>query len=187
MAPQPELRSQLTRLGQPHCYDLLRQLDPPATERIHPNDIVRTIRALEVAYVTGQPLSTLQGQQPPTYPILYLGLDCDTTALRRRIHLRTAHMIEQGLVAEVETLCRAYGSELPLLKTLGYAEVMGYLAGDYSLAIAIDLIEKHTYQFAKRQRTWFRKRPIHWFDAEAPDLIDQVWTTIKAFWQHLVV
>jgi tRNA dimethylallyltransferase len=181
VAPQPALRSQLERLGQPHCYALLQQVDAIAAQRIHPNDPVRTIRALEVAYVTGHPLSTQQGQQPPPYPIFYMGLDCEGAALARRIEKRTGAMFEQGLVTEVETLVHRYGVDLPLLKTLGYGEVLGYLAGDYSLAAAQALVVKHTRQFAKRQRTWFRKSQVQWFDAEARDVVDQVWLAITQF------
>jgi tRNA dimethylallyltransferase len=181
IAPQPQLRSQLQNLGQPHCFDLLQQLDPLAATRIHANDAVRTLRALEVFYVSGRPLSAQQGQNPPAYPILYLGLDCDPNRLGDRIAARTEAMFQQGFVAEVEALCQRYGSELPLLKTLGYAEVRGYLAGDYGLAIAQALTVQHTRQFAKRQRTWFRKRDIQWLDADAPDLLDQAWGKIQAF------
>ena len=169
VAPQLDLRSQLSQLGQVQCHALLRQVDPLAGDRIHPNDAVRTQRALEVAYVTGQPLSRQQGKHPPPYPILYIGLDSDSDKLKARIERRTAQMLAQGLVQEVETLCDRYGADLPLLQTLGYGEVLGYLAGDYSLAEAEQLIVQHTCQFAKRQRTWFRKRPIAWFDAHAAD------------------
>ncbi len=181
VAPQPALRAQLQALGQPHCHALLGHLDPIAAHRIHPHDTVRTLRALEVAYVTGRPLSSQQGEDPPPYPIFYFGLDCDLATSDRRIAARTAAMFDQGLVAEVETLVQRYGADLPLLRTLGYGEVLGYLAGDYSLAMAQDLVALHTRQFAKRQRTWFRQRSIQWFDSEAPDLVDQVAGAIASF------
>ncbi|MDB9525744.1 tRNA (adenosine(37)-N6)-dimethylallyltransferase MiaA [Oscillatoria sp. CS-180] len=181
VAPQAALRSQLLQLGQTQCHAMLQHIDPTAAQRIHPNDSVRTVRALEVAYVTGQPLSVQQGRQPPNYPVLYLGLDCETDFLKKRIEQRTAQMMEQGLVSEVETLCRQYGPDLPLLKTLGYAEMLGYLAGDYSIAEATALIVKSTCQFAKRQRTWFRKQPIRWFDAAAIDVVEQVWDAVQTF------
>lgn len=181
VAPQPELRSQLLSLGQPYCHAMLQQIDPAAAQRIHINDSVRTIRALEVAYVTGKPLSAQQGQTPPSYPILYLGLDCDADVLKKRIEQRTTQMLELGLVAEVEALCQRYGVTLPLLNTLGYAEIRGYLAGDYSIAEAKKRIVKNTCQFAKRQRTWFRKRDIRWFDTNAVGLVDQVWNVLQAF------
>jgi len=181
--PQPSLRNQLTALGQRHCYALLQQVDETAADRIHPNDPVRTLRALEVFYVTGQPISQLQGEQPPAYPILHLGLDCSNMdALQRRIAQRTRQMIDLGFVAEVERLRNTYGPELPLLNTLGYQEMSRYLAGDSTLAAAEAAIVQHTRQFAKRQRTWFRADPqIHWFDADAPDLVDQVWEQIQVW------
>ncbi|NJN01232.1 MAG: tRNA (adenosine(37)-N6)-dimethylallyltransferase MiaA [Leptolyngbyaceae cyanobacterium RM1_1_2] len=183
VAPDSELRSQLLQLSQPHCYQLLQQVDPQATQRIHPNDQVRTLRALEVFYVTGRAMSEQQGENPPTYPILYLGLDCtDPAVLKQRIEARTHHMVEAGLVSEVSALIAKYGSELPLLKTLGYGEFKQYLAGDGSLATAIAQTVTHTRQFAKRQRTWFRQSAqIEWLEADAPDLIDQAMGRVKGF------
>jgi tRNA dimethylallyltransferase len=183
VAPQSALRQQISDLGQPHAYALLKSLDPAATQRIHPNDAVRTIRALEIFYVTGQPPSTLQGENPPTYPILYLGLDADPDVLHRRIAQRTHAMIAMGLEEEVLHLVKKYGSDLPLLQTLGYAEMLPYVRGDRSLDAAIEAIILHTRQFAKRQRTWFRNRAmVQWFDLGATDLVDQVWHWILA--QH---
>ncbi len=180
VAPQPELRQQFTTLGQPYCYQLLMQLDPEAATKIHPNDQVRTIRALEVFYVSGIPISQQQGENPPRYPILQIGLD--TAAIDARIAQRTAQMFEQGLVEEVETLVTKYGAELPLLNTLGYAEVRQYLRGEISQAEAQRLTTLHTRQFAKRQRTWFRSNPaIEWFDSQASDLTAQVSDRIERF------
>lgn len=183
VAPQPELRSQLQALGQPQCYSILQQIDPQAAQKIHPHDTVRTLRSLEVFYVTGQPISKQQGEYPPTYPILQIGLDCTSSeALYRRIEQRTQQMVTAGFAAEVEELCQKYGTELPLLNTLGYAEFKHYLAGKISLTEAQALTVLHTRQFAKRQRTWFRAYPeIEWFDADASDLIEQVTTRIKHF------
>ncbi|MFG6104376.1 tRNA (adenosine(37)-N6)-dimethylallyltransferase MiaA [Leptolyngbyaceae cyanobacterium CCMR0082] len=179
VAPQPNLRQQLTELGQPQCYAFLHQVDPAATQRIHPNDAVRTLRALEVYYATGHTISAQQGENPPNYPLIYVGLDCGED-LRQRIAQRTHHMIDAGLVDEVHTLINRYGADLPLLNTLGYAEIKQHLAGDVSLAEAAALVIRHTQQFAKRQRTWFRKeKAIEWFDANAPDLIDRVWDYVS--------
>lgn len=182
VAPQPQLRSQLLSLGQTQLYAMLQQVDPIAAAKIHVNDPVRTVRALEVFYVTGRPISEQQGENPPDYPILQLGLDCDVDALRDRIAQRTEQMIADGLVAEVEYLCQKYGVDLPLLNTLGYQEVKQYLAGDISLEEAKNLTVLHTRQFAKRQRTWFRAYPqIDWFDANSPDLLEQVWQRVQKF------
>ncbi|MEH1929279.1 tRNA (adenosine(37)-N6)-dimethylallyltransferase MiaA [Nostoc sp.] len=189
VAPQIELRSQLESLGQSQLYAMLQQVDPVAVQKIHANDSVRTLRALEVYYVTGHPISEQQGENPPNYPILQIGLDCDvgklgdvSDGLRLRIQQRTEKMIADGLVAEVEYLCQKYGADLSLLNTLGYQEIKQYLAGDISLDEAKELTILHTRQFAKRQRTWFRAYPqIEWFDADEPDLLEKVWQRINEF------
>lgn len=175
VAPEPELRSQLQGLGQLQCYQMLKQIDPIAAQKIHGNDQFRTLRALEVYYITGQPISEQQGENPPDYPILQIGLNCESEALTHRIQKRTENMMERGFVQEVEQLCQKYGTELSLLETLGYQEIKQYLAGDISLETAKELIVLHTRQFAKRQRTWFRAvSEIQWFDADSSNLLDQV-------------
>ena len=135
--------------------------------------------------MTGKPISQQQGENPPDYPILQIGLDCDVEVLGERICHRTEKMVEVGLVEEVKFLCEKYGKELPLLDTLGYAEMKQYLAGDISLTEAIEATVLHTRQFAKRQRTWFRAYPeIEWFDANASDLLEQVWEGVIEFIEY---
>ena len=74
VGPNEKLRSQLSHLGQKQCYEMLQQVDQVAVEKIHPNDVVRTLRALEVFYVSGKPISQQQGEDPPNYPILQIGV-----------------------------------------------------------------------------------------------------------------
>lgn len=191
--PQPGLRAQLAHLGQTHNYALLRSVDLAAAERIHPNDALRTQRALEVFYATGRPISVQRGEAPPGYPILQIGLDCPdppgqarspnvVAGLGHRIARRVTAMVEAGFVAEVEALVQRYGPDLPLLKTLGYGEICRYLRGEWDLDEALAQTVLHTRQFAKRQRTWFRAVPgIEWFDADAPDLQDRVWARVGQF------
>jgi tRNA dimethylallyltransferase len=182
VSPQPELRSQLASLGQAQIHRWLTQIDPLAAAKIHPHDQYRTLRALEVFYVTGVPISAQQGENLPHYPILQIGLDCEVAALDRRIADRVHQMIELGLIQEVEYLCDKYGQDLPLLSTLGYAEIKQYLAGDLNLAQAIALTVTHTRQFAKRQRTWFNKNQrITWFDNTSSDLTQKVWSKVQEF------
>jgi len=137
--PQPQLRAQLTALGQPLCHQLLRQGDPVAAGRIAAADAVRTQRALEVLYATGRPLSSQQGATPPPWRVLELGLQ--PTDLKTRIASRTRALYDQGLVAETEALMQRYGAELPLLGTIGYAEARQRLSGELSEAEAIALTE----------------------------------------------
>ncbi len=185
VAPNQQLRSQLEFLGQTTLYEMLQQVDGVAAQKIHANDTVRTLRALEVFYITGKPISEQQGENPPNYPILQIGLDCDLEKLEQLIHKRTEQMIADGLVAEVEYLCQKYGADFPLLNTLGYQEIKQYLAGDISLDEAKELTVLHTRQFAKRQRTWFRAcPPIEWFNTNDPDLLEKVWQRVETFY-HL--
>jgi tRNA dimethylallyltransferase len=182
VSPQPELRSQLATLGQRQIHSWLTQIDPVAAQKIHLNDQYRTLRALEVFYVTGIPISAQQGENPPNYPILQIGLDCEVEVLDRRIASRVQQMVELGLISEVEYLCQKYGQDLPLLSTLGYGEIKQYLAGDLNLDQAIALTVTHTRQFAKRQRTWFNKnQQIIWFDNTSPNLLEKVWSQVQAF------
>lgn len=193
VAPQMALRQSLAARGQAECYAELRRVDPLAADRIHSNDEVRTLRALEVYRVTGRPISEQQGEDPPPYPILQIGLDClgldgpgrqDPAGDRLlvRIRRRTEQMVQMGWVDEVEDLRRQYGADLPLLSTLGYAEIGLYLDGTLTLAEAIDETILHTRQFAKRQRTWFRGiAEIEWFDSDATDLVDRVWCRVGQF------
>lgn len=184
--PQPALRSQLQTLGQAQCYEMLCQVDPKAAQKIHPNDEVRTVRSLEVFYTTGSPISEQQGENPPDYPILQIGLDCaNPSNLQQRIVQRTKQMVVDGLVDEVDYLCQKYQPDLPLLNTLGYAEFKQYWQGTISQAEALEQTILHTRQFAKRQRTWFRAYPeIEWFDADAPNLVEQVWQRVETFFAN---
>lgn len=173
VAPQVELRSQLAQLAQTQLYAYLQQVDPVSAQRIHANDQVRTLRALEVYYVTGIPLSQQQGRNPPSYPICKIGLESEQ--LTHRIQQRTLQMLEKGWLAEVEFLLKQYGDDLPLLKTLGYAEMKQHIAGETSLEEAIQLTVLHTRQFAKRQRTWFRAdAEITWLNGDDAQLLEKL-------------
>jgi tRNA dimethylallyltransferase len=185
--PQRELRSQLTTFSQPERYQWLQQVDPSSALKVHPHDQVRTLRALEVFYTTGIPLSAQQGSNPPSYPILQIGLEVSDPDLQSTlIQRRTEAMIEQGWVEEVQQIIQRYGPELPLLKTLGYAELSQYLRGDCGLGTAIAAIVLHTRQFAKRQRTWFRADPtIHWFNALDEHLDQKAWEVAESFLKSL--
>ena len=167
VAPQPALRRQLEALGQTSCHQLLRQADPDAAARIAPADAVRTQRALEVLYATGRTVGSQQRRDPPPWNVLELGLD--PPDLARRIHQRTLALYRDGLVAETEVLIARYGAHCPLLGTIGYGEARELLAGGLEEGAAIALTERRTRQYAKRQRTWFRRqhRP-RWLPEDDP-------------------
>jgi tRNA dimethylallyltransferase len=163
----PSLRDELMQLAQVHGPDFLhaqlRQVDPVSAERLHPNDIRRVVRALEVVKRTGKPLSAWQTQwrptrcSEPTVPdTAILCLDLPRPELHRRINQRVRSMFEAGFVEEVRRL-GALGREAR--QAVGYAEVLDHLAGQLCLDDAIARTQARTRQFAKRQMTWFRRLP----------------------------
>jgi len=154
--PQNNLRGQLEELGQRECWELLKQCDPVATKKINFADQIRTIRALEVFYVTGRPLTTQIVQNPPEWRILELGLD--RVNLKERILKRTKTMFSSGIIEETKNLISQYGSDLPILKTIGYSEAKNVIKKYLTIEQAIDITTTKTIQFAKRQKTWFRNK-----------------------------
>lgn len=159
--PDPEFRSSLQ--GRDDLHERLMEVDPVAAGRIHRNDSVRIVRALEVFHHTGKPISQLQRKVECPYSLLYLALDWEREALYERIDARAHQMIEQGFVEEVRFLAQKYGDGLPLLRTLGYAEILAFLRGENDLPGAVASIQKNTRNYAKRQLTWFRhEEGVQW-------------------------
>ena len=154
--PQNNLREQLEELGQKECRDLLNNCDPISAKKINFADQIRTIRALEVFYVTGKPLSSQKVQKPPQWKILELGLNRDN--LKERISRRTKNMFVSGIIEETKNLISLYGSDLPILETIGYREAKDVLNNNLPIDKAIELTTIKTNQFAKRQKTWFRNK-----------------------------
>ena len=154
--PQSNLRKQLEKLGQKECWELLKTCDPITTSKINFADQVRTIRALEVFYVTGKPLSIQKIKNPPDWKILELGLNRDN--LKERILQRTRNMFLSGIIEETKDLISKYGSDLPKLETIGYREAKCLLNNELTFEKAIELTTTKTIQFAKRQKTWFRNK-----------------------------
>ena len=154
--PQKALRSQFEKLGQEKCWELLKICDPVLTKKINYADQVRTIRALEVFYVTGKPISSQKFQDPPPWKILELGLHRED--LKERIFKRTKNMFEFGIIDETKKIINQYGSNLPLLETIGYREAKDVIKENLKLEKAIEITTTKTIQFAKRQKTWFRNK-----------------------------
>ena len=154
--PQNHLRRQLEELGQRECWEILKNCDPISCKKINIADQIRTIRALEVFYVTGKTLSTQKIQNPPKWRVLELGLDRDN--LKERILQRTKNMFSNGLIDETKHLISKYGSDLRILQTIGYREARDVLNNNLTIDKAIELTTTKTIQFAKRQKTWFRNK-----------------------------
>lgn len=177
--PQPELRARFQALENPIAQ--LAEVDPVTAARLHPNDRVRIIRALEVHAVLGKPLSEAATRVEPSFDVLYLAIGMERDRLYERIDRRTHRMFEEGLEAEVLRLAAHYGEDLPLLSTLGYAETFDYLRGRTDKEEAIRLIQQHTRNYAKRQLTWFRhEEGVQWLDAEEGDTLEQALALVQA-------
>jgi len=165
--PQEKFRKQLLNLGQVQCWNLLKLCDPEASNSINFSDQTRTIRALEVFYGTGKSISSQQLKNPPNWRILELGLDRDD--LKERILTRTKYMFNNGMVEETKKLVKKYGSDNPLLKTIGYQDAKLILENKISIDKAVENTAKKTINFAKRQRTWFRnKNKAIWLNTKNP-------------------
>ena len=177
--PQKNFRNNLTKLGQKECWELLQACDPVTAQKINAEDKIRTIRALEVFYATGKPISIQQSINPPPWKVLEIGLDCNE--LNERILKRTKIMFKNGIIEETKNLINKYGIDLPLLKTIGYQEAINVINNNQKINDAIEITSKKTINFAKRQRTWFRnKNNPYWLDTKNPlkDAIIKIQSTI---------
>ena len=179
-ALRKRLEGEVAQFGVDALHDRLRVCDPESADRIHPNNIVRVIRALEVYELTGTPMSELQQQWHPEkqrYPFIAFGLTMPRVLLYCRIEQRVDVMLANGLIAEVESLLAAgYGRDTIALRSFGYKELIAYLDGDCTYLEAISQLQQNTRRFAKRQLTWFRKDTrIEWLDREStPDIIENI-------------
>ncbi len=154
--------------------------DPESAERIHPGDERRTIRALEVFLQTGVPMSVHQAQwrsaEPPPRQgtALLAGLQMPTDALDARIRARTAEMLAGGWPGEALALEESGALGPSASQALGYATAAAVARGDMPVEEAAELISLRTRQFARRQRTWFRKFDIQWVDPRSESALGQL-------------
>lgn len=159
-----ERLEQLERDAPGTLHARLLAVDPVSASRIHPANIRRIIRALEVYEHTGYPISELQRTTGATRSILLVGLTMDRSELNHRIDARVDNQIAAGLVEEVRRLLNAgYPRTLPAMQGLGYKEIVAYLDREVSLETATMILKRNTRRYAKRQLTWFRRDPrIRW-------------------------
>ena len=162
-AADAEIRSRLQRESEEHgataLHERLRRCDPESAIRIHPNNVVKVIRALEIYELTGKPISSFQQQwehAEPRYPFHAFGLYVPRDCLYRRVETRVDQMIERGLIEEVKGLLSGGCPRNSVaMQGIGYKEIVHFLDGMQSLDEAIALLKRNTRRFAKRQLTWF--------------------------------
>ena len=139
--------------GRQALYNKLASIDKTTADKLHYNDNVRVTRALEIFHATGKTMSEISSMSKPPYEVFYAGLNArERSYLYDRANRRVDKMIESGLVEEVQNLVQKYGRTLPILKTLGYKEICEYFDGKISLDEAVELIKKHTRNYAK---SWY--------------------------------
>jgi len=166
------LRQEAAESGSEGLYRRLELSDPRAAAKIHPNDLKRIIRALEVIEIAGKPVSRIRGEEtlPAVFRTCFWGIEWPREVLYSRIDTRVDQMMQAGLVQELRGLQkRGYGPGLNSMDSPGYRELYDFLADKISLADAVDLIKRNTRRFAKRQMTWFRRDArIRWIQPSVP-------------------
>ena len=173
----PQIREQLARwykeTSLTHIQQLVQRLDPEYYAKADVNNPMRLLKALEVTIQSNRPYSSfLRGKSKKRpFNVIMIGLDRPRKELYERINSRTVKMIEKGLIDEVKSLMPF--RESTALKTVGYKEIFDYLDGILTLEQAIDLIQRNTRKYARRQLSWFRRyKNIAWFN---PDEKEQIW------------
>lgn len=161
-------------------HEMLEKVDPKSAEAIHPNNVKRVIRALEVYKTTGKPISEHKEESrknPPPYDYHIFGLEVERDTLYARIEKRVDRMIGMGLYEEVEGLLKdGYSPELVSLQGIGYKEIIAAIKGECTLQAAIEKIKLGTRHLAKRQMTWFNKTDgLKWLNTWRMD----IWAMLK--------
>jgi len=186
----PQLRFVLERFSNPQLFARLKTIDPHRALQIGKNDRKRLIRALEIYHQTGMPPSyfkNLSLKAQKSYHFILIGLEYEREDLKKRITERTQVMIKQGLIQETqEVLSKGFSPSVPALKNFTYMPVVQYLQGYLTVQQMEKQIITGTYQYLKRQSTWFRKAPIHWittegknFDIISDEIINYYFTYFK--------
>jgi tRNA dimethylallyltransferase len=168
-ALRSDLEAEALGAGAETMYARLRSVDPMAAAKIEPGNLRRTVRALEVAALTGRPFSTFAGSwdRYPPGRVRAAGVALAPDDLRARIESRVRSMVEAGFAHEVEALLdRGLGPSLTSSQAIGYAEMARHLSGEMTLEEAVRSTIRRTRALARRQMAWFRRDPrVRWFEA----------------------
>lgn len=156
-----DLRAQLEQKATAELHEILTKLDPVSAQKIHFNNKVKIIRAIEVCKVLGKPLSEAAGKKEPEFDVEWIGLNPpDREVLYERVNKRVDEMMERGLIEETKNLLAKHGRINNFVNTIGYQEILEYLDGKISLEEAVANIKQNTRRYAKRQLTWFRRNKL---------------------------
>jgi tRNA dimethylallyltransferase len=177
------LSKEADEYGKKALYERLLKIDSSTANRLHPNDIYRIIRALEVFEISGKPISAWHQEHQfsdTRYCVLKLGIYLDREILYKRIDQRVDMMISEGLIEEVRAILkRGYSPDLKSMKAIGYSQVIDYLMGNCTLDQTVRTLKRDTRRYSKRQMTWFRADPeINWIK---PSEINTAFALISSF------
>ncbi|MBT2700376.1 tRNA (adenosine(37)-N6)-dimethylallyltransferase MiaA [Bacillus sp. ISL-40] len=162
-----KLEERATKIGNEALYKELLEVDPGSASQIHPNNVRRVIRALEIFHLTGKTMQEFQSTQQPDllYNTAIVGLSMEREKLYERINYRVDLMMEEGLIEEVKGLYQRGLRDCQSIQAIGYKEMYAYLEGKVPLEVAIENLKQNSRRYAKRQLTWFRnKMDVSWFD-----------------------
>ena len=164
VAPDYDLRAELELKDTKELHEMLKELDEKSAQKIHFNNKVKIIRAIEVCKSTGKPMSEVAGKRECEYDVEWTGLNFkDREKLYERINLRVDNMIEQGGIEETKSLLEKHGRVSNFVNTIGYREILAYLDGEMTLDEAKEELKKNSRHYAKRQLSWFRQNEkINW-------------------------
>ena len=176
------LYKELEQIGEIKLHEKLSKIDPVAALEIHPNNVKRVIRALEIFEKTGK-TRTEQNEESKRekspYEFILCGLSGDREKLYARIDTRVDKMVENGLFEEVNKLSQMGLNEThQSMQGIGYKEILSYFKGEIDKNECIELIKRGSRRYAKRQLTWFRRGNYKWFDCLDENLYSEIKTYI---------
>ena len=161
--------------GKEYLHGLLQEVDAESAAILHPNDVKRVVRALEIYELTGKKKSDQQDGRVPRFPYEAFAFDYPREVLYERIDRRAAQMFEEGLVEEVRGLLASVPENAQCMQAIGYKEVVEGLKNGDNQSTMRDIVQKNTRNYAKRQLTFFKKLPnLHWLtpsDAAVEEVI----------------
>lgn len=181
-----ELKHKIETNGIDEVFEQLKEIDPVSAKRIHPHNIRRVIRALEIYHCTGKTMTQYLNEQKSEllYDVAIIGLTMDREKLYERINMRVDMMVNEGLFDEVYKLYESGLRDCQSVQAIGYKELYEYFDGSISKEEAIEKLKQNSRRYAKRQLTWFRNKmeQIEWFNMtdvkNVYEKVDEIFTYI---------
>lgn len=185
-----KLRNELEQFanenGNEALHEKLKAVDPVSAERLHPNNRKRVIRALEVYHQTGMTIDEMNAKNKrsePKYNAIKIGVcPTDRQTLYNRINARVDLMLDEGLISEVKRVFNGEKLSHTAIQAIGYKEFIPYLNGESTLEECIEILKRHSRNYAKRQLTWLKRdKSIHWINYDSGSDFDEVFHSSTKF------